>query len=89
MVRPCKITWGPSSDRWRARRGGKGVVESHRAYSEKFADPAALLSSQLENPLDSLTWTEARQRGGDSFTFKGIEFATRGTVLHWRTAQGR
>ena len=60
-----------------------------RAYSEKSADPAALSSSQADNPLDSLSRTVACQRGSDSFTFKGIQFATRGGVLHWRTAKGR
>ena len=65
------------------------LVESHRAYFENFADPAALSSSRAENPLYSLSWTTARQRGGDSFTFAGIKCATRGAVLHWRTAKGR
>ena len=65
------------------------LVESQRAISEKFADPAALLSSQAKNPLDSFSWIEARQRGGDGFTFEGIKCATRGGVLHWRTAKGR
>ena len=65
------------------------LVESQRAYSEKSADPAALSSFQTENPLDCLTWNEARQRGGDNFAFKGIKFATKGGILHWRTPKGR
>ena len=52
------------------------LVESQRAYAEKFANPATLSSSQAANPLDSLSWVHARQRGGDNFTFKGIKFAT-------------
>ena len=58
------------------------LVESQRAYFEKFANPAALSSSEAENLPDSLSWNEVRQRGDDSFTFKGIKFATWGGVLH-------
>ena len=65
------------------------LVESQRAYTEKFADPAALSASQTTNPLDGLAWQDARHQGGDHFTYKGIKFATRGGVLHWRTAKGR
>ena len=65
------------------------LVESQQAYSEKFTDPAALSSSQADNPLESLTWHEACQRGGDSFTFKGIKFVTKVGVHHWSTAKGR
>ena len=64
------------------------LVESQRAYTEKFADPAALSASQATNPLDGLVWQDFRHQGGDNFTYKGIQFATRGDVLHWRTAKG-
>ena len=65
------------------------LVESQKAYMEKFADPAALSASQATNPLDGLSWQDTRGQGGDNFTYKGIKFATRGGVLHWRTAKGR
>ena len=52
------------------------LVEYQRANSEKFAAP----------PL--LSWTIAHQRGGDIFTFQGLKLATRGEVLHWKTANG-
>ena len=35
------------------------LVESQRAYTEKFADPAALSASQATNPLDGLAWQDA------------------------------
>ena len=65
------------------------LTESQKAYTEKYADPAALSASQATNPLDGLDWQGARNQGGDNFTYKGIKFATRGGVLHWRTAKGR
>ena len=65
------------------------LVESQKAYTEKYADPAALPASQATNPLDGLDWHDARSQGGDNFTYKGIKFATRGGVLHWWTAKGR
>ena len=65
------------------------LVESQKAYTEKYADPAALSASQATNPLDGLDWQGARNQGGDNFTYKGITVATRGGVLHWRTAKGR
>ena len=65
------------------------LVESQRAYTEKFADPAALSASQATKPLHGLAWQDTRHQGGDNFTYKGIKFATRGGVLHWRTAKGR
>ena len=65
------------------------LAEFQKAYTEKFADPAALSASQATNPLDSLAWQDAWNQGGDKFTYKGIKFATRGGVLHWRTTKGR
>ena len=65
------------------------LVESQKAYTEKYADAAALSASQATNPLDGLDWQDARNQGGDNFTYKGIKFATKGGVLHWRTAKGR
>ena len=62
------------------------LVEVQRA---KFADPAALSASQATNPLDGLAWQDARNQGGDNFTYKGIKFTTRGRVLHRRTVEGR
>ena len=64
------------------------LVESQKAYTEKYADPAALSASQATNPLDGLDWRDARNQGGDNFTYKGIKFDSRGWVLHWRTAKG-
>ena len=64
------------------------LVESQKAYTQKYADPAALSASQATNPLDGLDLQGARSQGGDNFTYKGIKFATRGGVLHWRTAKG-
>ena len=64
-------------------------VESQRAYTEKSGNLAALSALQATNPLDGLAWRDARQQGGDNFTYNGIKFATRGGVLHWRTAKGR
>ena len=65
------------------------LVESQKVYTEKYADPVALSASQATNPLDGLDWQDARNQGGDNFTYKGVKFATRGGVLHWRRAKGR
>ena len=65
------------------------LVKSQKAYTEKYADLAALSASQATNPLDGLDWHDARNQGGNNFTYKGIKFATGGGVLHWRTAKGR
>ena len=65
------------------------LVESRKAHTAKYVDPAALSASQATNPLDGLDSQDARTQGGDNFTYKGIKFAIRGGVLHWRTANGR
>ena len=36
------------------------LVESQKAYTEKFAEAAALSASQANNPLDGLAWQDAR-----------------------------
>ena len=64
------------------------LVEYQRANSEKFAARAALSLLQPRKQLDSLSWTIAHQRGGDIFTFQRLKLATRGGVLHWKTANG-
>ena len=90
VARPVGTAGGGGDPRDRlAYRIWSVLVESQKAYTEKFADPAALSASQATNPLDGLAWQDARNQGGDNFTYKGIKFATRGGVLHWRTAKGR
>ena len=42
--------------------------QSQKAYTEKYAAPAALSASQATNPLDGLDWQDARNQGGDNFT---------------------
>ena len=65
------------------------LVESRKAYTEKYVDPAALSASRATNPLDGLDWHDARNQRGDNFTYQGIKFSTSGRVLHRRTAKGR
>ena len=56
------------------------ILDSQHAYTQCFvcddstrADPA--------NLLDALSWSEAVQKGGPSFKYKGINFAMRQGVL--------
>ena len=80
--------------RWRSR-GFVGVLDVLRVgrvregVRGEVCLPSRALQSQATNPLDGLAWQDARQQGGDNFTYKGIKFATRGSVLHWQTAKGR
>ena len=39
-----------------AHRMWSVLLESQKAYTDKFADPAALSASQATNPLDGLDW---------------------------------
>ena len=57
------------------------ILDAQQAYAQRYvsddssrADPA--------NLLDALSWSEAVQRGGPSFKYKGINFTMRQGVLH-------
>ena len=65
------------------------LVESQKAYTGKYAHPAELSASQATNLLEGVDWRKPRNQGWDNVTYKGIKFATRGGVLHWRTAKRR
>ena len=55
---------------WLAYRMWSVLVQSQRAYTEKFADRAALSALQATNPLDGLASQDARKQGCDNFTYK-------------------
>ena len=70
----------PRGDRLAYRLWGI-IVDSQRTYAQRFVSDGSSRTDPA-NPLDAVRWSEAIQRGGPSFKYKGINFAMRQGALH-------
>ena len=77
----------PRGDRLAYRLWGI-ILDSQHACTQRYVSDDSS-RADLANPLDALSWSEAVQRGGPSFKYKGIDFAMRHGVLHWLSKKGR
>ena len=64
------------------------ILDSQHAYAQRYVTDDSSRADPT-NPLDALSWSDAVQRGGPSFKYKGIDFAMRQGVLHWMSKKRR
>ena len=58
------------------------ILDLQHAYAQRYVTDDSS-RADATNPLDALSSSDAVQRGGPSFKYKGIDFAMRQGVLHW------
>ena len=90
-VRPSDVMGNalecPRGDRLAYRLWGI-IPDSQHAYTQRYVSDDSSRANPT-NTLDALSWSEAVQRGGPAFKYKGIGFAMRQGVLHWMSKKGR